>query len=52
MLDNLYDYLYDYLYILEGLVFCVSFYLEFSLTEITAQQYSVLMGLKVIQDLI
>lgn len=34
------------------LVFCVSFYLEFSFTEITAQQYNVLMGLKVIQDLI
>lgn len=34
------------------LVFCVSFYLEFSFTKITAQQYNVLMGLKVIQDLI
>ena len=44
--------IYIYIYFLEGLVFCVSFYLEFSFTEITAQQYSVLMGLKVIQDLI
>ena len=49
---SVYIYIYIYIYILEDLVFCVSFYLEFSLTEITAQQYSVLMGLKVIQDLI